>query len=48
MSSDLCGSSLILALPDEIFSVITSSLSPRDVCSLGISCPGLNAAVHPT
>ncbi|EYU31557.1 hypothetical protein MIMGU_mgv1a018345mg, partial [Erythranthe guttata] len=45
MSSDLCGSQLLLALPDDIFSVITSSLSPRDVCSLGLSCPGLNAVV---
>ncbi|EYU31558.1 hypothetical protein MIMGU_mgv1a022232mg, partial [Erythranthe guttata] len=45
MSSDLCGSSLLLALPDDMFSVITSSLSPRDVCSLSLSCPGLNAVV---
>ncbi|KAL7131918.1 hypothetical protein ABFS83_12G037200 [Erythranthe nasuta] len=45
MSSDLCGSSLILALPDEIISVIMSSLSPKDLCSLGLSCPGLNAVV---
>ncbi|EYU40085.1 hypothetical protein MIMGU_mgv1a022813mg [Erythranthe guttata] len=34
MPSDICGSSLLLALPDDIFPVITSSLSPRDVCSL--------------
>ncbi|EYU28555.1 hypothetical protein MIMGU_mgv1a0222592mg, partial [Erythranthe guttata] len=45
MPSDICGSSLLLALPDDIFPVITSSLSPRDVCSLGISCPGLNDVV---
>lgn len=45
MLPDLCGSSLLLALPDDIFSVITSSLSPRDVCSLGLSCRDLNAVV---
>ncbi|XP_012844454.1 PREDICTED: F-box protein At5g39450-like [Erythranthe guttata] len=45
MSSDLCGSSLLLSLPDEIFSVITSSVPPRDVCSLGLSCRGLNSVV---
>ncbi|PIN11021.1 hypothetical protein CDL12_16391 [Handroanthus impetiginosus] len=45
MSPDLCGSSLLLALPDDIFSVITRSLSPRDVCSLGLSCSDLHTVV---
>ncbi|KAL8034591.1 hypothetical protein ABFX02_12G037900 [Erythranthe guttata] len=45
MSFDICGSSLFLALPDDIFTVITSSLSPRDVCSLGLSCQGLNSVL---
>lgn len=45
MSSDLCGSGLLLALPDDIFSAITSSLSPREVCSLGLSCRDLHAVV---
>ncbi|KAL7131913.1 hypothetical protein ABFS83_12G036800 [Erythranthe nasuta] len=45
MSSDLCGPSLLLALPDDIFSIIASTLSPRDLCSLGVSCPGLNDVV---
>lgn len=45
MSPDLCGSGLLLALPDDIFSAITSSLFPRDVCSLGLSCRDLHAIV---
>ncbi|KAK4426775.1 F-box protein [Sesamum alatum] len=45
MLPDFCGSSLLLALPDDIFSVITRSLSPRDVCSLGLSCRDLHAIV---
>ncbi|KAL7131908.1 hypothetical protein ABFS83_12G036400 [Erythranthe nasuta] len=45
MLPDICGSSLLLALPDDIFSVITSSLSLRDVCNLGLSCPGLDAVL---
>lgn len=36
---------MLLALPDDIFSVITSSLSPRDVCSLGLSCRDLHSIV---
>ncbi|EYU31554.1 hypothetical protein ABFS82_12G038200 [Erythranthe guttata] len=45
MLPDLCGSRLLLSLPDDIFSVITSSLSPSDVCSLGLACRDLNAVV---
>ncbi|KAK6152935.1 hypothetical protein DH2020_012574 [Rehmannia glutinosa] len=45
MLPDLCGSSLLLALPDDIFSLIARSLSPRDVCSLGLSCRDLHAIV---
>ncbi|KAL0431206.1 UNVERIFIED_CONTAM: F-box protein [Sesamum radiatum] len=45
MVPDFCGSSLLLALPDDIFSLITRSLSPRDVCSLGLSCRDLHAIV---
>ncbi|KAL0396022.1 UNVERIFIED_CONTAM: F-box protein [Sesamum calycinum] len=45
MLPDFCGSSLLLALPDDIFSMITRSLSPRDVCSLGLSCRDLHAIV---
>ncbi|KAL6521499.1 hypothetical protein OROGR_018068 [Orobanche gracilis] len=43
MLPDACGSSLLLALPDDIFSVIMRSLFPRDVCGLGLSCHGLHA-----
>ncbi|KAL8546112.1 hypothetical protein ACS0TY_006002 [Phlomoides rotata] len=45
MLPDQCELSLLFALPDDIFSVITRSLSPRDVCSLGLSCRDLNCVV---
>lgn len=45
MLPHLAGSSLLLALPDDVFSLITSSLSPRDLCSLGLSCRDLNVSV---
>lgn len=38
-------SSLLFGLPDDIFSVITRSLSRRDVCSLGLSCRDLHSVV---
>ncbi|GKU86121.1 hypothetical protein SLEP1_g689 [Rubroshorea leprosula] len=38
MSSKSCGSSLLIALPDDVFSIISRSLSPRDVCSLSLCC----------
>ncbi|XP_042018335.1 F-box protein At5g39450-like [Salvia splendens] len=45
MSPEHCVSGMLLALPDDIFSVITNSLSVRDVCSLGLSCRDLHAVV---
>ncbi|XP_042013947.1 F-box protein At5g39450-like isoform X1 [Salvia splendens] len=45
MSPDHCVPGMLLALPDDIFSVITNSLSVRDVCSLGLSCRDLHAVV---
>ncbi|CAA0819770.1 F-box protein [Striga hermonthica] len=42
---DHCGPSLLLALPDDVFTVITTSLSPRDVCILGLTCRGLHSIV---
>ncbi|KAL6992966.1 hypothetical protein U1Q18_011081 [Sarracenia purpurea var. burkii] len=43
MLSDGSGSSLLQALPDDIFAIITASLSPRDVCNLGLCCRSLSA-----
>ncbi|KAF3434056.1 hypothetical protein FNV43_RR25159 [Rhamnella rubrinervis] len=41
--SESCGSTLLLALPDDVFSIITRTLSPRDICNLGLCCRGLSA-----
>ncbi|KAG8373681.1 hypothetical protein BUALT_Bualt11G0049900 [Buddleja alternifolia] len=45
MLPDLCGSRLLSTLPDDIFAILARSLSPRDVCSLGLSCRDLHAVV---
>ncbi|XVE86485.1 hypothetical protein DITRI_Ditri18aG0037700 [Diplodiscus trichospermus] len=45
MSPDTCGSSLFLALPDDVFAIISLSLSPRDICNLSICCKSLCALV---
>lgn len=45
MSSESCGSSLLLALSDDVFSIITGSLSPKDICNLGLCCRNLYALV---
>ncbi|XP_009793454.1 F-box protein At5g39450 [Nicotiana tabacum] len=41
MSPDVCGSSLLLALPDDVFAIVSRSLTPRDVCNLGLCCRNL-------
>lgn len=41
MKLDLCGSTLLVGLPDDIFSMVIKSLSPRDVCNLAICCRAL-------
>ncbi|XP_058227722.1 F-box protein At5g39450-like isoform X1 [Rhododendron vialii] len=38
-----CGSSLLLALPEDVFAIVTQSLSPRDICNLGSCCQNLYA-----
>jgi hypothetical protein len=38
-----CGSGLLLSLPDDLFSVVSRSLSPRDLCNLSLCCRGLSA-----
>lgn len=40
-STDQCGSSFLVALPDDIFTIVTRSLSSRDVCNLGLCCRAL-------
>ncbi|XP_042487417.1 F-box protein At5g39450-like [Macadamia integrifolia] len=43
MSADHCGSSLLLALPDDVFAIVSRSLSPKDVCYLSLCCRSLYA-----
>lgn len=43
MLGEPCGSSFLLALPDDIFAIVVQSLSPRDVCSLCLCCRSLSA-----
>ncbi|KAF9599888.1 hypothetical protein IFM89_001834 [Coptis chinensis] len=38
-----CGSSLFLALPDDVFAFVTCTLAPKDVCNLGLCCKNLSA-----
>ncbi|KAI3798032.1 hypothetical protein L1987_33298 [Smallanthus sonchifolius] len=40
--SNSCGSKLLLALPDDIFAVVTRSLRPKDVSNLSVCCRNLN------
>lgn len=42
-NNNRCGSKLLLALPDDIFAVVTRSLTPRDVFNLSICCRSLYA-----
>lgn len=42
MLSDPCGSILLLALPDDVFALVTRSLTPKDVCNLCLCCRSLN------
>ncbi|KAI3795040.1 hypothetical protein L1987_37684 [Smallanthus sonchifolius] len=39
--SNSCGSKLLLALPDDIFAVVTRSLRPKDVSNLSVCCRNL-------
>ncbi|XP_020538069.1 F-box protein At5g39450 isoform X2 [Jatropha curcas] len=41
MLPELCGSSLLLALPDDVFAIISRSLSPKDICNLSLCCRSL-------
>ncbi|KAJ4839791.1 hypothetical protein Tsubulata_033813 [Turnera subulata] len=45
MMPEFCGSSFLLALPDDVFSMISRSLSPRDICNLSLCCRSLCALV---
>ncbi|KAJ0039832.1 hypothetical protein Pint_27421 [Pistacia integerrima] len=45
MLPESCGSSLLVALPDDIFAIISRSLPPRDICNLSLCCKSLCALV---
>ncbi|XP_041005005.1 F-box protein At5g39450 isoform X1 [Juglans microcarpa x Juglans regia] len=45
MLSEPCGSSFLLALPDDVFAVVSRSLSPGDLCNLSLCCRSLCALV---
>ncbi|XVF14861.1 hypothetical protein REPUB_Repub09cG0097500 [Reevesia pubescens] len=45
MLPETCGSGLFLALPDDVFAIISLSLSPSDLCNLSICCKSLCALV---
>uniref|UniRef100_A0A7N0TUZ9 F-box domain-containing protein n=1 Tax=Kalanchoe fedtschenkoi TaxID=63787 RepID=A0A7N0TUZ9_KALFE len=41
LSSEICGAGLLLAVPDDVFAIISRSLTPRDVCNLSMCCRSL-------
>ncbi|GAB4835557.1 hypothetical protein Ancab_000466 [Ancistrocladus abbreviatus] len=45
MTTEVCGSSLLVGMPDDVFLIISRSLSPRDICNLSLSCRSLNSLV---
>lgn len=45
MLPETCGSSLFLALPDDVFAIISRSLSLKDICNLSRCCKSLSALV---
>ncbi|XP_050205372.1 F-box protein At5g39450 [Mercurialis annua] len=45
MMPELCGLSLLLALPDDVFAIISRSLSPTDICNLSLCCRTLSSVV---
>ncbi|KAI3921293.1 hypothetical protein MKW92_027301 [Papaver armeniacum] len=45
MMSDVCGSRLFMSLPDDVFVLLTDSVSPRDLCSISLCCTSLNTLV---
>ncbi|XP_023517884.1 F-box protein At5g39450 [Cucurbita pepo subsp. pepo] len=45
MSTEVCGSSLLLSLPDDVLSTVSRSLSPRDLCNLSLCCRDLHDSV---
>lgn len=45
MLSESCGLSLLVALPDDIFSIISRFLLPSDLCNLSVCCKSLCSLV---
>lgn len=46
MVSDDYDLSLFQALPDDVLAIVSQSLSPRDLCNLGLCCRSLSALVQ--
>lgn len=44
MLPEVCGLSLFLSLPDDVFSIVSRSLTPRDLCNLSLCCRSLHAS----
>ncbi|CAM8953690.1 unnamed protein product [Rhodiola kirilowii] len=42
LSSEISGAGLLLAVPDDVFAIISRSLSPRDICNLSMCCRSMN------
>ncbi|KAJ7957052.1 F-box family protein [Quillaja saponaria] len=45
MSAEPCGWSLLQCLSDDVFTIISRSLLPRDMCNLSLCCRSLSALV---
>lgn len=45
MLTEVCGSSLLLSLPDDVVAIVSWFLAPRDLCNLGLCCRSLYATV---
>uniref|UniRef100_A0A803P7G1 F-box domain-containing protein n=1 Tax=Cannabis sativa TaxID=3483 RepID=A0A803P7G1_CANSA len=45
MSLEPFGSTLLVALPDDVLTIVTRSLSPRDICNLALCCRSLHDLV---
>ncbi|KAF5745102.1 F-box protein [Tripterygium wilfordii] len=43
MPREYCCSNLLVALPDDLFAIISQCLSPRDICNLSLCCRSLYA-----
>lgn len=42
----VCGASLLHELPDDVLSLVSKALQPRDLCNMSLSCKRLNIMVN--